>query len=244
MRRPARAAPALRGRTSESATREMTMASRTAWADWATRIAHPTAVEQPPAGQVPEPAFARLLVADTRLAPLWLLLRVVAGYAWLQSGYAKLADPAGAWVGDRAGDAVRDLVAGALAGEGGPVGSVGSVGQGGWYAALLREVVLPRAAAAAYIVTVGEILAGIALIVGLCTGIAAFAGGVLSASPLLAGALATHPLLLVAAAGLVLAWRVAGYYGLDRWALPLLGVPGAPGALFRRVAPRHPSSMA
>jgi thiosulfate dehydrogenase [quinone] large subunit len=209
----------------------MTMASRTAWADWATRIAHPTAVEQPPAGQVPEPAFARLLVADTRLAPLWLLLRVVAGYAWLQSGYAKLADPAGAWVGDRAGDAVRDLAAGALAAD------AGSVGRGGWYAGLLREVVLPHAAAAAYVVTVGEILAGIALIVGLCTGLAAFAGGVLSASPLLAGALAPHPLLLVAAAGLVLAWRVAGYYGLDRWALPLLGVPGEPGALFRRVAP-------
>ncbi len=45
---------------------------------------------------------------------------------------------------------------------------------------------------------VGEILAGVALIVGLCTGPAAFAGGALSASPLLAGALAQQPLLVVA----------------------------------------------
>jgi thiosulfate dehydrogenase [quinone] large subunit len=27
------------------------------------------------------------------------------------------------------------------------------------------------------------------------------------------------------AVGLILGWKVAGYYGLDRWLLPALGVP-------------------
>ncbi len=39
--------------------------------------------------------------------------------------------------------------------------------------------------------------------------------------------------MFILATWLVLAWRVAGHWGLDRWVLPLLGVPGAPGTLFR-----------
>jgi thiosulfate dehydrogenase [quinone] large subunit len=31
--------------------------------------------------------------------------------------------------------------------------------------------------------------------------------------------------LFTAAIGLILAWRVAGYYGLDRYLLPMLGTP-------------------
>ena len=29
----------------------------------------------------------------------------------------------------------------------------------------------------------------------------------------------------------MLAWKVAGYYGLDRYVLPLLGTPWKPGAI-------------
>ena len=29
-----------------------------------------------------------------------------------------------------------------------------------------------------------------------------------------------------------LAWRVAGWWGLDRWLLPAIGVPGYPGTAF------------
>jgi thiosulfate dehydrogenase [quinone] large subunit len=82
-------------------------------------------------------------------------------------------------------------------------------------------------------VTFGEILVGIALILGLLTGIAAFFGGFMNASYLLAGTVSTNPFLFILATWLVLAWRVAGWWGLDRWALPLLGVPGAPGTLFQ-----------
>ncbi len=33
------------------------------------------------------------------------------------------------------------------------------------------------------------------------------------------------------AVGLILAWKVAGYYGVDRYLLPLLGTPWKPGAI-------------
>ncbi len=49
-----------------------------------------------------------------------------------------------------------------------------------------------------------------------------------------AGTVSTNPVLFILATWLVLAWRVAGYWGLDRWVLPALGVPGHPGRLFER----------
>jgi len=52
---------------------------------------------------------------------------------------------------------------------------------------------------------------------------------------LMAGTVSTNPLLFVLATWLVLAWRVAGWWGLDRWLLPRLGTPWAPGDLRHRV---------
>ena len=36
----------------------------------------------------------------------------------------------------------------------------------------------------------------------------------------------------IIAVGLMLAWKVSGRIGLDRWLLPLLGTPWRPGTLF------------
>jgi thiosulfate dehydrogenase (quinone) large subunit len=111
----------------------------------------------------------------------------------------------------------------------------------GWYATFLQQVALPNAVIFSYLVTFSEILVGVALILGLLTGVAAFFGGFMNASYLFAGTVSTNPVLLLLAILLVLAWRVAGYWGLDRWALPMLGVPGAPGTLFRPRAILAPS---
>jgi thiosulfate dehydrogenase [quinone] large subunit len=62
----------------------------------------------------------------------------------------------------------------------------------------------------------------------------------MNASYLLAGTVSTNPVLFILATWLVLAWRIAGYWGLDRWLLPLLGVPGAPGTLFQRRPAEEP----
>ena len=56
----------------------------------------------PRESQVPEPNVTRVLFADTRLAPLWLVVRVYLGYLWLVAGLGKLMDPSGVWVGSKA----------------------------------------------------------------------------------------------------------------------------------------------
>jgi thiosulfate dehydrogenase [quinone] large subunit len=77
----------------------------------------------------------------------------------------------------------------------------------------------------AKLVAVGELLIGVALIVGAFVGIAAFAGGLMNWNFLMAGSASTNPLLFLAAILLVLAWKTAGYYGVDRFLLPRLGTP-------------------
>jgi len=42
---------------------------------------------------------------------------------------------------------------------------------------------------------------------------------------IMAGSASTNGLLLALAILIVLAWKVAGWWGLDRWLLPLLGTP-------------------
>ena len=178
--------------------------------------------------QIPEPNIARFLFADRRMAPVWLLVRVYLGVLWLLAAWSKLTDPAGAWIGKNAGAAVSGFAQGAMQQTSGEHAQVT-----GWYAGFLESVVVPNAALFSYLVTFGEIAIGLGLIFGLFTGIAAFFGGFMNASFIFAGTAGANPLMFILATWIVLAWRVAGYWGLDRWALPLIGVPGASGTLFR-----------
>ena len=98
----------------------------------------------------------------------------------------------------------------------------------GWYGWFLSAVVLPHTAFWSYIVTFGEISVGIALILGLFTGIAAFFGTTMNASYLLAGTVSTNPILFAFGSLLVLAWKTAGWWGLDRYVLQHLGTPWRP----------------
>jgi thiosulfate dehydrogenase [quinone] large subunit len=66
---------------------------------------------------------------------------------------------------------------------------------------------------------------GLGLLLGVLTGIAAFFGATMNMSYLLAGSTSTNPVMFAFAIGLILAWKVAGYYGVDRYLLPRLGVP-------------------
>jgi thiosulfate dehydrogenase (quinone) large subunit len=176
--------------------------------------------------EIPEPNISKFLFADTRLAPLWMLVRLYVGYEWLIAGWGKLTNPAGVWVGEKAGTAVTGFLGGALTKTDGAHPDV--QGYSAWF---LQHIALPNATLFSYLVTFGEIAVGIALILGLFTGIAAFFGGFMNASYLLAGTVSTNPLLFILATLLVLAWRTAGYWGLDYWLLPRIGVPGTPGPL-------------
>jgi hypothetical protein len=77
-------------------------------------------------------------------------------------------------------------------------------------------------------------LAGIALILGLFTAPAALVAGCLSAGMWANQSPAIGAGYLALAIVLLLAWKTAGWFGLDRWVLPLLGLTGHRGALLRR----------
>ncbi len=160
--------------------------------------------------------------ADTRSAPLWLIVRIYLGWQWLQAGWEKLQDPT--WAGGNAGQALSGFIQGALAKTAGAHPDVQ-----GWYAMFLTNYVLPHVVVWSYLVTWGEILVGAALILGFLVGISAFFGVFMNLNYLLAGAVSTNPILLVIGLFLILAWRVAGYWGADAYVLPFL---------HRRVSPR------
>jgi thiosulfate dehydrogenase [quinone] large subunit len=170
---------------------------------------------------------ARVLFGDVRLSWIWLLLRLYIGYQWISAGWEKLHSPA--WVGSSAGSAMAGFVKGALAETTGAHPSVQ-----GWYAAFLQNVVLPNIKVWSFAISIGEFLVGVALVLGLFTGIAAFFGGFMNVNYLMSGALSTNPILFVFATWLVLAWKTAGWIGLDHWALPALGTPWGPGFIFKQ----------
>jgi thiosulfate dehydrogenase [quinone] large subunit len=95
----------------------------------------------------------------------------------------------------------------------------------GWYGQFLATLVLQHAAFWSYIVAFGEICVGLGLILGIFTGIAAFFGTTMNASYLLAGTASVNPILLALGSLLVLAWKTAGWRGVDRWLLPRLRNP-------------------
>ena len=56
----------------------------------------------------------------------------------------------------------------------------------------------------------------------------------LNFSYIFAGTAGVNPLFIIISLFLIMAWRVAGWYGLDRFVLPKLGTPWQPGTVFRR----------
>jgi thiosulfate dehydrogenase (quinone) large subunit len=173
-----------------------------------------------------ESPVSRALFGEVHWAWLWLILRVFIGWEWLQAGLGKIGNAA--WTGDNAGAALTGFVSGALAKTEGAHPDVQL-----WYAWFLERMVLPNAGVWSYLVVWGEILVGFALIVGLFTGIAAFFGSFMNINYLLAGTVSTNPIMLLMAVFIILAWRTAGWWGLDRWVLPALGTPWRPGYIFK-----------
>jgi thiosulfate dehydrogenase [quinone] large subunit len=176
--------------------------------------------------RIEDSPLARTLFGDVRWAWIWLILRLYAGYEWLNAATDKWQSPA--WTGPKAGAAIQGFAQGALQQTGGAHPNVQ-----GWYAWFLQHAVLTAPVFWSYLITVGETLVGIALVVGIFTGIAALFGAFMNYNYLLSGAVSSNPILLLIALLLVLAWKTAGWWGLDRWVLPALGTPWSPGQIFQ-----------
>lgn len=158
-------------------------------------------------------ALSYTLFINKKNAPLWLLIRLYVGWEWLSAGWEKIVEPS--WFGSSAGSSITSFVQGALAKTGGAHPSVQ-----GWYAAFLQGCVLPNAVFWSNAIAVGEVLVGLGLILGVLTGIAAFFGFFMNLNYLFAGTVSTNPQLLILGLFLILAWRVAGYWGGDYYVLP------------------------
>lgn len=172
---------------------------------------------------IEESPFSYFLTADTRSSPIWFVLRIYLGWEWFMAGWEKIHNPV--WVGPDAGKALTGFIQGALHKTAefctNPASCHPDVQ--GWYASFLSSFVLPHVAVFSYMVSFGELLVGIALIVGFLVGISAFFGMFMNLNYMLAGTVSVNPIWFTLGIGLVVAWRVAGYWGADRYVLPLLG---------------------
>lgn len=178
--------------------------------------------------QIQGPGFARFLFNNRAAGLFWIPIRVFLGFAWLDAGIHKFNDPA--WM--QGGSAILGYWQRAVAIPDAPARPAISYD---WYRDFLNLLINNHTEGwFAALVTLGEIAVGVALIFGALTGLAAFFGALMNVSYLLAGSTSSNPVLFTMAIGLVLAWKVAGYYGVDRWLLPRLGTPWSPGTLIRR----------
>jgi thiosulfate dehydrogenase (quinone) large subunit len=187
--------------------------------------------------EIDGPRFVRFLFHNTRAGLFWLPIRLFVGFAWLEAGWGKATDPNGAWL--QGGTALKGFWERAIAipETGRPPISYE------WYRDFIQFLLNGgHESWFAWVITFGEIAVGVGLLFGALTGVAAFFGALMNMSFLLAGSASTNPVLFTMAVGLMLAWRVAGYYGLDRYLLPALGAPWRPGTAFRRGGPVGESS--
>ena len=164
---------------------------------------------------IQESAVPHFFFSSTKSALLWLVVRVYLGYEWLMAGWEKIHNPA--WVGDSAGTALTGFINNALTKTTGAHPDVQ-----GWYASFLQTVVLPNSALWSHMVAWSEVIIGVALILGLFVGLSAFLGSFMNLNFMLAGTVSVNPIWITLGVFLVLAWRVAGYWGLDRFVLPII----------------------
>lgn len=153
-------------------------------------------------------SLVQRLFTDRRVALLWLPIRVWLGLQWLEAGSHKITEAA--WMDG--GVALKGFWTNAV-----------SIPEGGrppiafdWYRSFLQTLLDAEAYTwFAKLIAVGEVMIGIALIVGALVGVAAFFGAFMNWNFMMAGSASTNPLLFVIAIALLLAWRVSGYIGLD-----------------------------
>lgn len=172
-----------------------------------------------------DPPFVSHLFGSTRWAWLWLIVRVYLGYVWLTGGLEKIENAT--WM---SGTVLKGFWERAVVVPEAPARPL--IGFA-WYRSFIQGLLDGEAYVwFAQLVAYGELLVGIALILGMFAGIAAFFGGFMNWNYMMAGTASINPLMFPLSILLILAWKIAGYWGFDRWLLPLLGSPWQAGALF------------
>ena len=172
---------------------------------------------------VADPPLAQLLFSDRRLAPVWFIVRMYVGFSWLDAGWHKIIDTGAKtnYIIDGAGMAAFWQRISAV-----PVAPARSVITYDWYNGFIQFMVANHwEGFFGKLIAFGETSVGLGLILGAFVGIAAVGGAFMNLNFMLAGSASTNPVLLLFAFLLVLAWKTAGFIGLDRILLPVLGTP-------------------
>jgi thiosulfate dehydrogenase [quinone] large subunit len=167
---------------------------------------------------VQDPPLVQKLLTDVRAGWLFLPFRIWLGWQWISAASGKIADPK--WV--ETGESLKGFWMNAVKvpATGRPVISFD------WYRAFLQMLLDTQSYTwFAKVVAYGEMLIGIALIIGAFTGIAAFFSGFMNWNFMMAGSASTNPMLFTIAVFLILAWKVSGAVGADFFLLRLIGTP-------------------
>jgi thiosulfate dehydrogenase [quinone] large subunit len=167
---------------------------------------------------VQDPPLARFLFSDTRFSPVWAVIRVLLGLAWIDASSHKLSSAG--WM--QTGEALKGFWTAAVAI---PDGGKAPITYD-WYRSFIQGMLDSGSYVwFAKLVAFGELFIGIAFVLGAFVGIAAFFAALMNWNFIMAGSASSNGLYLVGAIALLLAWKTAGYYGLDRFLLPRLGTP-------------------
>ncbi|GAB2533999.1 DoxX family protein [Gracilibacillus alcaliphilus] len=151
--------------------------------------------------------FVQFLRENKYAAIILTFIRVYLGYQWLTGGWHKITG----------GFDASGYLQGAVANAGGENPTVQA-----WWGVFLEKVALPGADVFTFLVMWGELLVGIALILGLFTNFAALMGIVMNFAFLFSGTVSTNAQMVLLTVFLLVAGYNAARIGLDRYALPFL----------------------
>jgi len=139
------------------------------------------------------------------VAGVLAIIRIYLGYTWITAGWSKA-------IG---GFDATGFIEGAIANSTGPDATVQA-----WWGVFLEKVALPFGGIFSFMVAWGEVLVGIALILGIFTNFAALMGITMNFAFLFSGTVSTNAQMVVLTIFILVAGFNAGRYGLDKWVIP------------------------
>lgn len=151
--------------------------------------------------------FIEFIRHNKFVAGILAVIRVYLGFTWVTAGFGKITN----------GFDASGFIQGAIAGAAGDNPAVQ-----GWWAVFLEKFALPNATMFSFMVAWGELLVGMALILGIFTSFAALMAMTMNFAFLFSGTVSTNAQMVLLTAFILVAGFNAGRFGLDRWVLPLL----------------------
>lgn len=155
--------------------------------------------------------FIHFLRTNVFAAGILALLRIYLGWRWLSSGWGKITGEEPFNAGGYLMGAINNPV------------TRGEEIIYPTYVAFLENFAIPNAGLFSFMVSWGEVLVGLGLILGALTTWAAFFGVVMNFAFMFAGTISINPWMLLISMFILPAGVNAGRFGLDRWINPYLG---------------------